>query len=178
MYIYIYTRVRPYRAPMEEVPQTHAHTHTHTHTHTQTHTNHWAIRIYICIYVYMMYIYIYEHICMYRRTTIPSANRRNPLVGSLKIWVSFTEYHLLHRALLQKRHVFLGSLLTIGLDIHMYTCIYHIHLHLYIHMYTCIHDINLHKCTYMYVQEDGHTERHWKKSTTGLSAYTHFHVYI
>jgi len=60
----------------------------------------------------------------------------------------------------------------------MYTCIYDIHLHLYIHMYTCIYDINLHICTYMYVQEDDHTERLWKKSTTGLSAYTHVHMYI
>jgi len=40
---------------------------------------------------------------MYRRTTIPSANGRNPLVGSLKIQVSFAEYYLFYRALLQKR---------------------------------------------------------------------------
>jgi len=34
------------------------------------------------------------------------------LVGSLKIQVSFTEYHLFYRALLQKRPIILRSLLT------------------------------------------------------------------
>jgi len=35
------------------------------------------------------------------------------LVGSLKLWVSSAEYHLFHRALLQKRPMILRSLLVI-----------------------------------------------------------------
>ena len=34
------------------------------------------------------------------------------LVGSLKLWVSFAEYRLFYRALLQKRHVILSILRT------------------------------------------------------------------
>jgi len=36
------------------------------------------------------------------------------LVGSLKIWISSAEYSLFYRALLQKRPVFLGSLLIVA----------------------------------------------------------------
>ena len=36
------------------------------------------------------------------------------LVGSLKSWVSFAEYRLFYRALLQKRLIILRSLLIVG----------------------------------------------------------------
>jgi len=36
------------------------------------------------------------------------------LVGSFKLWVSFAEYSLFHRALLQKRPIILRSLLIVA----------------------------------------------------------------
>ena len=62
----------------------------------------------------------------------PTHNMRwTQLVGSLKLQVSFAEYCLFYRALLQKRHIILRSVLIVatpyvhmpGKGVHIYICI-------------------------------------------------------
>jgi len=55
------------------------------------------------------------------------------LVGSLKLQVSFAEYHLLHRALLQKSPKILRSLLTVATSYAYCVCRY-----MYVYMHVCI----------------------------------------
>jgi len=101
------------------------------------------IYIYVYIYIYMYkYIYIYIHIekslvpwliffpwlvLSVRTQLLKQMKKINThthtcryfnmgwlrLVGSLKSWVSFTEYSLFYRALLQKRPIILRSLLDV-----------------------------------------------------------------
>jgi len=79
--------------------------------------------------------YTYKHICTYRYTYMCTRNRETlwksvhmyrmwvietedrrwlRLVGSLKLQISFAEYTLFYRALLQKRPIILGSLLIVA----------------------------------------------------------------
>jgi len=82
--------------------------------------------IYICTFIHIQYMYIYAHIhvcvcmrvcicmhvyvCVHACTSICMGWLR--LVGSLKLQISFAEYGLFYRALLQKRPVILRSLLV------------------------------------------------------------------
>jgi len=94
--------------------------------------------VYIYIYVYhepltfpntFIYIHVKIYIaciCIYIYIYVPSSNASGgvspiasgrgwlQLVGSLKLWVSFTEYSLFYRALLQKRPIILRSLLIVA----------------------------------------------------------------
>ena len=68
-------------------------------------------------------------------------------VGSVKLQVSFTEYCLFYRALLQKRPIILLILLTeatpySGYIWSMYVCMYvwmYVCIYIYMHVHTCIH---------------------------------------
>ena len=70
------------------------------------------------------------------------------LVGSLKLYVSLENIGLFCRAILQKRPIFLRSLLVVAtpyLDTHTHTRIRYIHTHIrtymymYKYIYMCIH---------------------------------------
>jgi len=88
---------------------THTHKYTNTHTHTHTHTQtHFCCSRGIC-----------------KKNTREKRSRKRVkslaqpshmgwlrLVGSLKLQVSFAEFHLFYRALLQKRLIILRSLLV------------------------------------------------------------------
>ena len=67
------------------------------HTYTYTH-----------IYAYMYMSLIYAYVCICVRQHMGWLR----LVGSIKLWVSFAEYHLFYRAFLQKRPIILRSLLV------------------------------------------------------------------
>ena len=58
------------------------------------------------------------------------------LVGSLKLQVSFTEYHLFHKALLQTRPTILRSLVN---EATPYRCTQHKHTHTHAHTHTHTH---------------------------------------
>jgi len=64
--------------------------------------------VYICIMLIITYIYEGIYMCTYTRMGWLR------LVGSLKLYVSFEKYSLFYRALLQKRHVLLRSLLIVA----------------------------------------------------------------
>ena len=74
------------------------------------------VYIYVYIYKYIytyMYMYIYKYICMCVCMSVDMywiAMGWLHVVGSLKLQVSFVEYSLFYRALLQKRPVFLHVL--------------------------------------------------------------------
>jgi len=104
----------------------------------------------------MLYLRIHMHVCIlpspiYAQICTACARigmRILRLVGSLKLWVSFAEYSLFYRALLQKRPLILRSLLIIAtlyarcaypprLYMHAYICRYRIIC--ITHTYTCSH---------------------------------------
>jgi len=59
------------------------------------------INVYVCVYVYMyVYLCINVYVCVYIYTRLPSRPHLTPLFG-----LSFAEYSLFYRALLQKRHI-------------------------------------------------------------------------
>jgi len=64
---------------------------------------HIYVNIYMCVYVY---IHMYICVCTYERCMGWLG-----LVGSLKLQISFAEYSLVYRALLQKRPIIFRSLL-------------------------------------------------------------------
>ena len=72
--------------------------------------------MYMYIYKYTYVVYIHEHIRVLppRKLAILGGCQRQVfwlrLVGSSKLQVSFAEYSLFYRALLQKRHIVLRSL--------------------------------------------------------------------
>ena len=74
------------------------------------------------------------------------------VVGSLKLYVSFAEYHLFYRALLQKRPMILRSLLIVATPYdHLSMCI-HMHIHtrfLYI-LDACIRVYASYICMYIF----------------------------
>jgi len=79
-----------------------------------------SIYIYIWVYTYL-YTYIHIYTCMYiylyvLRTYASADNGMGwlQLVGSLKLDVSFVEYRLFYRVLLQKRPILLRSLLIVA----------------------------------------------------------------
>ena len=87
----------------------------------------------MCVYIFRyIYIYIYIYMCVggwggcgvdYRRcwwSTVSSFSTMGwlRLVGSLELQVSFAEYRLFHKALLQKRPVILRSLRIVSLIRH------------------------------------------------------------
>ena len=91
------------------------------------------------------------------------------LVGSLKLYVSFAEYSLFYRSLLQKRHTkcviqVLHARIEDCSQAHLYSrslyiyiCIYmYIHIYIYVHTYT-------YTCIYIYIY---------------MYIYIHIHVYI
>ena len=99
------------------------------------------IHMYVCI----LPSPIYAHICT---ACARIGMRILRLVGSLKLWVSFAEYSLFYRALLQKRPLISRSLLIIAtlyarcaypprLYMHAYICRYRIIC--ITHTYTCSH---------------------------------------
>ena len=104
----------------------------------------------------MLYLRIHMHVCIlpspiYAQICTACARigmRILRLVGSLKLWVSFAEYSLFYRALLQKRPLISRSLLIIAtlyarcaypprLYMHAYICRYRIIC--ITHTYTCSH---------------------------------------
>ena len=84
-YIYIYMNIRVY-------------------THRYVYISVFLQRVFACVCVLM-----YIHMCT---ILVPMGWLR--LVGSLKLQVSFAEYRLFHRALLQKRPIILWSLLHVA----------------------------------------------------------------
>ena len=64
--------------------------------------------IYICIHIYT-YIYIYMYTWLIHMCAMTQCRCPLVLVGSLKLKVSFAEYSLFYRALLQKRPTILTS---------------------------------------------------------------------
>ena len=110
------------------------------------------IYIYICI---CLYIYIYIHIYVNSPGSLFRENRHGSTsamrwlrsLGSIKLSVSFAEYCLFYRALLQKRPIILSILLTeatphrcrgalllaVFVYVYMYRCIY-IHICVYVHI--------------------------------------------
>ena len=130
----------------------------------------------------MLYLRIHMHVCIlpspiYAQICTACARigmRILRLVGSLKLWVSFAEYSLFYRALLQKRPLISRSLLIIAtlyarcaypprLYMHAYICRYRIIC--ITHTYTCSHyrttftlcmliytHIALCMCDYLYMQ--------------------------
>ena len=66
-----------------------------------------ARRTYVCAL-----IYIYMYMCTYMRMYIYIHMGLLRSVGSIKLYVSFAEYRLFYRALLQKRLIILSILLT------------------------------------------------------------------
>jgi len=64
----------------------------------------------IYMYIYMHAYYTQVNICIHVHTCM----RRLRLVGSLKVYVSFTEYSLFYKALLQQRPIILRSLLIVA----------------------------------------------------------------
>jgi len=119
-YIYIYSYIHIY---IYNCINIHIYKYMYICIYTRTH-----IYVYICKYVLMLYIftYIYTYIYMYKchakleehilkfqlapRLTMGWIR----LVGSLKLYVSFAEYSLFCKALLQKRPIILRSLLIIA----------------------------------------------------------------
>jgi len=98
---------------------THAHTHDNTwrrlyntsdmpYNTWNTHHNTWNMHYYVCITVYNKK---YTHDNTWYSTSNMGWLR---LVGSLKLQVSFAEYRLFYRALLQKRPIILRSLLMVA----------------------------------------------------------------
>ena len=96
---------------------THTHTHTHTHIHMYTHTHTHAVSVCMITYTYMLhthtciYTCMHEHACQQMLTITLIGWLR--LVGSLKLQVSFAEYCIFYRALLQKRPINSRSLLIV-----------------------------------------------------------------
>jgi len=74
---------------------------------------------------------------------------RLQLVGSIKLQVSFAEYRLFYRALLQKRPIILSILRTVAtpyLYYHKQMYVYTLHKHVYICTHTTI-SAYVHVCT-------------------------------
>jgi len=84
-------------------------------------------------------------------------------VGSIKLYVSFAEYSLFYRALLQKRPIILSILLTVATPylltsssiLRSSSCVYvcewvHIHIYLNASIYICV---NICRYVYIYVYE-------------------------
>ena len=70
------------------------------------------------------------------------------LVGSIKLYVSFAEYRLFYRALLQKRPIIVRSLLIVATPyphLHLHLCPLYPRLHL--HLYPCPR-----RSVYVYIQ--------------------------
>ena len=96
-----------------------------------------GIYMYVCICLSYIHVYLY----IYLSTCICMGWLR--LVGFLKLQVSFAEYHLFYRALLQKRPIILRSLLVVATPYGnarnpgTYTCIcMNVYTSVYIYMYT------------------------------------------
>jgi len=88
----------------------HMYTYIHVHILSCAH-----IYMYTQLYIYI-YIYIRTRIYMYTYSYVHTSTCMGwlRLVGSLQLLVSFVEYCLFYRALLQKRHMILRSLLIVA----------------------------------------------------------------
>ena len=112
MYMYVYTRIQ------------YMYIYVYIYVFTGTYI---IVQIYTSIFIYLstlIHIHRYTHVHTY------TGMGWLRLVGSLKWQVSFAEYRLFYRALLQKRPIIVRSLLTIAtpymhLDLHMYTFVNH-----------------------------------------------------
>jgi len=90
---------------------THTHTHAHTHTHICAYTC--VSYRYICIYM-QIYIPIITHKHTHQRGDCEMCYGVATISRLLKMYVSFAEYRLFNRALLQKRPVIWRSLLIVA----------------------------------------------------------------
>jgi len=130
----------------------------------------------MCVYIYI-YVYVYEYIYVYIHMYI---------VGLIKLQVSFAEYCLIYRALLQKRPIILSMLLTKATS-YRYTrdqttahcnTLQHTATHCNTHagvlyivttddMYVCA-QANIHICMYVYV----YIYTHYVYTYTHMQAHT------
>ena len=132
--------------------------------------------MYIYTYTYI-HIYKYMYICMF---ACQHMNKRRVgwlrSVGSIKSQMSFAEYRLFYRSLLQKRLIILRSLLIVAIPyIYMQIEMY-VHMHRALTRYTYIHRIPRQAvfrhsvlCMYMYMYICMYTH-------TALPR--HIHIYI
>jgi len=99
------------------------------------------VYIYACIHVYKYAcIHVFMHACMYNNMSRKCANVYMGwlrLVGSLQIQVSFAEYNLFNRALLQRRPIILRSLLIVATP---HVCVHAARMH------TCMHVCLMRAC--------------------------------
>ena len=111
----------------------HMYTYIHVHILLCAH-----IYMYTQLYIYI-YIYIRTRIYMYTYSYVHTSTCMGwlRLVGSLQLLVSFVEYCLFYRALLQKRHMILRSLPIVATpwDLRTHVILIIVGEHLYTH--TC-----------------------------------------
>ena len=128
--------------------------------------------IYVCMYMYVC-IYIFIHLCIHsytHKSDSAIAMEWLRLVSSFKLQVSFAEYSLFHRALVQKRPIILWSLLIVATP--YVFCSWRYRIYTYICMYVCIficRNIYAYVCIYMYMQK--HVYVH-------TCIYTHTHIEV
>ena len=91
------------------------------------------------------------------------------LVGSLKWWVSFAEYHLFYRSLLQKRPIIWRSLLVAATPYVDCKCAF------FCLSVTCLH---VYRSTHSHTQTLTHTQAHTHTFThSHTHTYTHIHTH-
>jgi len=100
-----HTHIHTYTSSVPRVSHTHTHIHAHIHTYTQTVSL--SLTHVLAIKLYIMY-HTLTHMPCY--VVVYFGWLRS--VGSIKLHVSFAEYRLFYRALLQKRPKILSILLT------------------------------------------------------------------
>jgi len=108
-----------------------------THCNTQQHT---LTGIAVCVVrnFFEFHILVQRHIATLDLQNLPPMGWLR-LVGSLKSIVSFAEYRLFYRALLQKRPIIWRGLLIVAtpyvctcIHVHMWACVY-------VRVYACVH---------------------------------------
>ena len=119
--LYIYIRIQMYVCAHSSYAikyfdptyiQTSIHTHTATHTHTNTYIHVCTCtRVYVCVCMFVLVVSICIPVTSETKTAHMGWLRS---VGSLKLKVSFAEYSLFYRALLEKRPIILRSLLIVA----------------------------------------------------------------
>ena len=95
-----------------------------------------CIYVYLCMYSHV-YTYMFIPICICTCIYVYLCMGWLQLVGSIKFWVSFAEYSLFNRDLLQKRPLILSILLTEATPYLCISCV-----HTYVHIYVFIFVLN------------------------------------